>query len=64
MSAYNTNLALGTPGSFPLPVKGQAGSSFTQGMKMHPAAMAAMPSRQNPLNAAPPGMAPAPGGKK
>lgn len=67
MSAYNPSVPLGSPGSFPLPIKGEAGSAFTGGM-MHPAANAANASRQNPLNAlAPaqaPGLAPAAGGKK
>jgi hypothetical protein len=63
MSAYNSGVTLGTPGSFPLPVKGAQGTAFTAGMKMHPAAAAAMPSRQNPLNALPPGAAPAGGHK-
>jgi hypothetical protein len=54
MSAYSPNTPLGTPGSFPLPVKGEAGSAYMANQKMHPAAMAAMaaPSRQNPMNSA------------
>lgn len=66
MSAYtNSNMPLGTPGSFPLPIKGQAGTAFSNAAKMHPAAAAAAtPSRQNPLNAVVPGMAPGAGGGK
>jgi len=67
MSAYSTTMPLGSPGSFPLPIKGESGSAFMASQKMHPAAIAAMPSRQNPLNAPVPGMAPGPadaGGKR
>jgi hypothetical protein len=50
----------GAPGSFPLPIKGEQGSAFTMN-KMHPAAAAAMPSRQNPLNNTAPSAIPAAG---
>ncbi len=59
MSGYgNYGMPLGTPGSFPLPVKGENGSTFAANARMHPAALAAAtPSRQNPMNAGHPAMA-------
>ena len=49
----------GVAGSMPLPAGGQQGNAFVAN-KMHPAALAAAaatPSRMNPVNAGPPGVA-------
>jgi hypothetical protein len=56
-NAESGQLGNGVPGGFPLPQGGQQGTAYTMN-KMHPAAIAALPPRQNPANAASPALAP------
>lgn len=63
-NAESGQLGNGVPGGFPLPQGGQKGTAYNMN-KMHPAAIAALPPRQNPTNAAPAAVAaPAAGGAK
>lgn len=57
MNQTQKSIGNGVPGSFPLPVSGAPGNAVAQNLKMHPAAAAALPARQNPINAGLPSIA-------
>ena len=54
MNPTQQAIGFGVPGSFPLPISGQPGTSVARNLKDHPAAVAARPiARQAPGTAVP-----------